>query len=371
VALAFGRLRPPRLDRLVATPSFLAKLSRLPVARTFARRDGAAIFGLMQGFVAAQVLAGLVELRLLRRLLDAPSRPAQLALATGLPEARLEVLLRAGAALGLLKLRRDGHYRLARRGAAILGVPGLEAMIAHHRAFYADMADPAALLRGDDPTHLARFWPYVLGGGTGVGADDAQRYSDLMAQSQALVAQEVLPQLPLDGVRRLMDVGGGTGTFLAEALARHPRLTATLVDLPEVVAAAVPRLARAGVAHRVTPVGLNFRESPLPEGADAISLVRVLYDHADETVLRLLARCRDALPAGGRLIVAEAMSGGDRPDPVTDVYYAFYTMAMGTGRVRSAARIAAMCRDAGFTAMRTPRPARPWVASVLTCVKES
>jgi len=54
---------------------------------------------------------------------------------------------------------------------------------------------------------------------------------------------------------------------------------------------------------------------------------------------------------------------------VTDVYYAYYTMAMGTGRVRSAERIAGMCRDAGFAGIRTTRPQRAYDASVLTCVK--
>jgi demethylspheroidene O-methyltransferase len=92
----------------------------------------------------------------------------------------------------------------------------------------------------------------------------------------------------------------------------------------------------------------SFRDDPLPAGADAISLVRVLYDHADATVGALLAKVRQALPAGGRLIISEPMSGGARPDPATDVYFAVYTLAMGTGRTRSAVEIAALCSAAGF-----------------------
>lgn len=367
MSIAPGRVFPLRFDRLVAAPKFQSLAARLPFARRFARRDGAAIFEILQGFVASQVLAALVELGLLRRLLGAPATVGQLALAAGLPVERMDVLLRAAAALRLLKRRRDGRFALARRGAAILGVPGLEAMIQHNRALYDDMRDPVALLRGESETELARFWPYVHGG---VDPDAAARYSDLMAQSQALVAQDTLRQVSLDNVAHLMDVGGGSGAFLAAVLARHPRMSATLVDLPDVISTAEARLSRAGCAGRVAFAPQSFREGPLPRGADAISLVRVLYDHSDATVAALLARVFEALPGGGRLIVSEPMSGGDRPDAATDVYFAFYTMAMKTGRVRSAEQVAELCDAAGFVAIRALRPFRPYVTSVVTCVKQ-
>ncbi len=82
----------------------------------------------------------------------------------------------------------------------------------------------------------------------------------------------------------------------------------------------------------------------------------MLYDHADETVLALLRAVHAALPEGGRLIVSEPMSGGARPDPITDTYFAFYTLAMGTGRTRSAARIAELMDEAGFAG--NPQPSR-------------
>lgn len=336
----------------------------LPIARGFVRRDGAAIFDVLQGFVASQVLSALVELGILRLLYDSPAGPDQLALATGVASDRMTILLDAGVALRLLKRQRGGRYALARRGAAILGVPGLEAMIVHNRAFYADMADPVTLLRGNAETELARFWPYVYGGGD---RETVERYSDLMAQSQALVAEDTLRQVDFSRVVHLMDVGGGSGAFLSAAMAHHPGLQATLVDLPEVVATAQARFSRAGQDGRVTLHPQSFREGSLPHGADTVSLVRVLYDHADETVAALLRRVFDALPPGGRLIVSEPMSGA----PATDVYFAFYTMAMGTGRTRSAERIASLCRAAGFDDIRAPRPLRPYVTSVLTCVRQA
>jgi demethylspheroidene O-methyltransferase len=357
------------LNRLVARANVQRIAARLPGGATLARRDGADIFDLVQGFVRSGVLSALIELRILHQLMDGPLAATDLAPAAGVASDRMEILLQAGAAMGLLKRRRDGRFRIARKGAAILGVPGLEAMIRHHHVFYDDMADPVALLRGARDTGLARFWPYVQGAAGAVSEEDAARYSDLMADSQALVAQDSLRMISLRGVRHLMDVGGGSGVFAVEVAARYPGLNVTVLDLPEVTPAATERVARLGAASQITCRSGSFREGPLAVGADAISLIRVLYDHDDETAADLLEKAFAALPPGGRLIVSEPMSGGARPDPACDVYFAFYTMAMGTGRARSAATIAAMCRAAGFGRVHIPRPPRPFVTSALTCVK--
>jgi demethylspheroidene O-methyltransferase len=352
-------------NRLAASRGFQAWASRFPFARGIAKREGEALFDLVAGFVHSQVLHALVELRVLRMLLDAPATARAVAGRTRLDPRRAEVLLRAGAALGLLKLRRDGRFALARRGAALLGVPGLEAMILHHRAFYRDLEDPVAFLRDGSDTELARFWPYVFGKAAEIEPEVARTYSDLMADSQALVAEETLRTVDFDGIVRLMDVGGGSGAFLAAVSAAYPKLQAVLFDLPEVVPAAEERFRRAGLQGRVVVQGGSFREEPLPRGADAISLVRVLYDHSDETVALLLARVRKALPPGGRVIVSEPMTGGAQPSRPGDTYFALYTMAMGTGRTRAPEEVAALLTAAGFAgvAIRTTR--RPFVTSVV------
>ena len=64
-------------------------------------------------------------------------------------------------------------------------------------------------------------------------------------------------------------------------------------------------------------------------------------------------------------MVSEPMSGGEKPDPAGDVYFALYTAAMGTGKARSATGIAEACGKAGFSAIRTPRPFRPYVTTLV------
>ena len=356
--------------RLVAKAKFQSIASGLPIARGFARRDGDEIFDIVQGFVKSQVLFAAVELELFDRLLDGSKRVDELAFACSVSPDRLEILLHAMVSLGLVRRQRGGRYALARKGAAILGVPGLLDMIRHHDVLYRDLSDPVALLRKERETELAQFWPYVFGGGN-VAPEVAERYSELMAQSQGLVAQDTLRQVSFKDVQHLLDVGGGTGAFLTAVARRRSAPKLTLMDLPQVMPSAKERLKREGVAERITLAGGSFRDDPLPDGADAISLIRVLYVLEDATVEALLIMVYDALPDCGRLGISEPITGSVRPEPSGDIYFAFYTMAMGTGKARSQARIAALCEAAGFEQIRCPKSSRPYVTSIVSARKSS
>ncbi len=351
--------------RLALSPRFHAICARIPGLKHIARSEGRALFDVVSGFVQSQALLALVELRVMHRLTDGPLSLGDMATFARVPPERMAVLLQAGAALRLLR-RRGGLWHLTTRGAAFLTVPGLEAMVRHHPALYRDLSDPVAFFRGETQPELAGFWPYVFGAGGVADPALAARYSALMADSQALVAADTLALVDLSQTRRLMDVGGGTGAFLAAAAAACPAPDLVLFDLPAVVPGANARFAAAGIAARVTIVPGSFRSGPLPTGADTISLVRVLYDHADSTVADLLQKTFDALPPGGRLLVSEPMSGGDRPDPATDVYFSVYTLAMQTGRTRSAKEIADFLHVAGFVDIREKWGFRPFVTSVVT-----
>lgn len=363
---ALAPLRPGWTHRLIASPRFQGWAARFPLTQGLVRRDGEALFDLVAGFCHSQILSAVVQLDIPDMLMERPANAAALALRCNVPEARMQVLLQGAASLGLLKRKRDDRFALTRKGAALNGVPGLRDMIRHHDVLYRDLSDPVAFFRGEVETELADFWPYVFGGE--MGAAETDRYSRLMTDSQAMVAEDTLRRVSLKGVGRLCDVGGGTGAFLTAAATANPDMALTLFDLPQVVEAAAERFADANLSHRVDIVPGSFRTDALPRGCDAISLIRVLYDHDDGTVGDLLAKCRTALPQGGRLIISEPMSGGAAPNRAGDAYFALYTMAMRTGRTRSFAEIADLCRTAGFTVSRPARPLRPFVTSVLEAI---
>ena len=359
------------LTRLVASRGFQTWAARFPLTRRIVRSEGEAMFDLVAGFCHSQILQALVKLEVPQMLLEQELPPEVISLVARVPMARMQVLLSGGAALGLLKQRRNGHYALTTRGAALAGVPGLAGMIAHHDVLYRDLADPVAFFRGETETELAGFWPYVFGAGGATDPSVTATYSQLMSDSQVLVAQDTLATVSLRGARRIMDVGGGTGAFLAAVGATYPDIQMTLFDLPAVVPAAQDRFDKAGLADRTTIMPGSFRDDPLPQGADLISLVRVLYDHADSTVAGLLRAVHDALPPGGRVLISEPMTGGDQPQRAGDAYFSLYCMAMRTGRARSPAQISALLTDAGFGAISQPRALRPFVTTVVTGVRKS
>jgi len=77
----------------------------------------------------------------------------------------------------------------------------------------------------------------------------------------------------------------------------------------------------------------------------------------------------DVLPEGGRLVISEPMSGGNRPEIAGDVYFSFYCLAMKTGTVRGPARIKDLCQAAGFVKIADFPSRRPFVTTALTAVK--
>jgi demethylspheroidene O-methyltransferase len=232
----------------------------------------------------------------------------------------------------------------------LLGNPALQAMIEHHSLLYADLQDPLALLRGSGvETRLRKFWAYAGSSPEAMPGDSAtQSYSELMSRSQPLVSESILSACDMRGFRKLLDIGGGEGSFLLAATARAPRLQGLLFDLPPVSARAAARFAGSEASYRLRSYPGDFRTDPLPEGADIVSLVRVLHDHDDATVLALLRAIRGVIPAYGRLLIAEPLRGTPGAERMGDAYFGFYLLAMGQGQPRSVAEIGGLLEQAGF-----------------------
>lgn len=344
-----------RWNAFVATEGFQRWAARFPLTRPVALRRSRALFDLMAGFVYTQTLYACVELGLFDLLAKGPLTAEQIGAQTGLPPVAMERLIRAACSLKLFARRRGGRIALGPLGAPMVDNAGLVALIRHHAMAYGDLADPVTLLRSgsDFRTELSRYWPYA-DAPRPQAIDDARvaSYSEMMAATLPPLASDVLDAYDLSRHRCLLDVGGGEGVFLTHAGQRYQNLRLQLFDLPAVTTRAESRMAKAGLAHRASYVGGNFHADPLPTGADVISLVRVLLDHDDESVQRLLRKVHAALPSGGTLLVAEAMSGVRSAEPVGDAYFNFYLLAMGKGRARRPDELRAMIHAAGFRKTR-------------------
>lgn len=350
--------------RLVADAAFQRWAADNPFTRFVARRNMRALFDLCAGFVYSQVLLACVRLDVFEAMRDGPQDLVVLAEKLGLDVERARRLLVAAASLHLLRALPRDRFALDDLGAALLGDTSIGAFVEHHRLLYDDLRDPVALLRGETATRLSRFWPYAAQSDAEAVEEDFAPYSTLMARSQALIARDVLDAYPLNRHRCLLDVGGGEGVFVSAAAARTPQLALKLFDLPAVAARAQTRLLSLG--SRIEAIGGNFLCDDLPRGADAISFVRVLHDHDDATVAKLLRSACDALPPGGTVIVAEPFAGTPGAEPVGDAYFGMYLLAMGRGRARSAAELTALLRAAGFGKLHSWSTRRPLLLSCLT-----
>ena len=359
-------------DRCLTSPRFIRFAETFPLTRIIARREASALFDLCSGFVYSQVLLACVRLRLFDLLKSGPLSVEEIAHRLNLSADATGRLLTAAVGLRLVERRSGGRYGLGGLGAAMLTSPGIATMVEHHALLYRDLDDPVRLLRNEShvpeeagpgkATNLASYWPYAEGD-TGASRDAVSDYTGLMAATQPAIAQEILDAYDFKPHRRLMDVGGGNGAFLLCAAARFPHLRLVLFDVPAVAELAAAKFKEAGIADRATVAGGDFLKD-LPQGADVISLIRVLLDHDDETALGILKSARAALPQGGVLLVAEPMAETRGAEKVA-AYFSLYLMAMGRGRPRTEQQLQALLREAGFHRIETRSTCQPLLVRLL------
>lgn len=345
-----------RRNKVLGNPAFQKWAGAFPLTRRVSNKYASRLFNLGAGFAYSQIVRAFVELDLLAKFESGPKSAADVGALCDLPVASAETLLKAALSLDLTESLGDGRYMLGQTGAALSANAAVKAMIRHHLPLYMDLTDPVALLRsGGGKGALAGFWPYGDG-----NAKAAGRYSELMATSQPMIAEQVLAAYDFAAHKILLDIGGGEGAFLQAIGAQYPTLGLMLFDLPDVVARATARL---GADAQIRSG--SFITDPLPTGADCLSLVRVLHDHDDDVMTALLAKARATLPPGGTLIIAEPMAETKGAEAMGHAYFGLYLLAMGSGRPRTVKELTAMLYEAGFVSVKEARTAIPLICRVL------
>lgn len=155
------------------------------------------------------------------------------------------------------------------------------------------------------------------------------------------------PDILLDGdwggVGSVVDVGGGTGSLLAQVLRAHPTLRGTLVDRPDTIERARELLGRAGVLSRITFAAQSFFD-PLPAGADLYVVRHVLNDWPDREKVSILRRCAGALDGRGRVVVV----GGVVPDAEARRHPNLLMLVLFGGGDAALSRFHELAREAGL-----------------------
>lgn len=353
-------------NRLITRPAFRDWAQKVPVFHKFANRSAERLFSLCGGFIHSQVLAGCVRAGLFQALESGPRTLDRLAAESGLPRARLERLLEAAAALDLVERLPGARYALGELGAAMCGNAGVEALIRHHDALYDDLAEPLELIGNVDfEGRLRRYWAYAASGDGEFGEEAVDAYSNVMAASQSFVATQAMQAIDFGRARRVLDVGGGAGAFAIAIARRWPELRVTVADLPPVAAIAERRIEAAGLSERVAVVPVDAFAEALPSGHDLVTFVRILHDHEDDAVSRLLAAAAAALEPGARIAIIEPMADDTRAGRLIDAYFSIYLLAMGQGRPRRFETLARFLEAAGFDAPKRLKTRMPIVTSAV------
>ncbi|WP_269930475.1 methyltransferase [Aminobacter sp. HY435] len=118
-------------------------------------------------------------------------------------------------------------------------------------------------------------------------------------------APEAIGRLDVAGYRSMLDVGGNSGEFARQACARHPRMRATVYDLPVVCELGREHVAQFAEGGRVHFQAGDLRGQPLPRGHDVVSFKSVLHDWPEEYATDFLAKAVDVLEPGGKLVIFE------------------------------------------------------------------
>ncbi|MGV9314249.1 methyltransferase [Streptomyces sp. NPDC003691] len=134
--------------------------------------------------------------------------------------------------------------------------------------------------------------------------ESAHVFNRAMTTSSRQSALEVADLLDLTGVSSVVDIGGGQGHVLASLLEKHPRLRGTLLDLPDVVAKADPRLREGGeLADRADIVPGDCRRE-IPVSAD-LYIIKNILEWDDHSTLATLRNVIAAARPGARVVVIE------------------------------------------------------------------
>ena len=322
------------------------------------------MLGILAGSWLAQGCYALAELGIADAMGDGTHAAEELAAATGTDPVALLRLLRALALSGLLAQPEQGRFALTPASrllrSDVEGSVHLNAVMQGDE-IYRSFAEITHTLRTGEPAFAkvfgVSFYDYL-----NVNPDAARNFHESMA-AQAVPAG--FASCDLSGVSHVVDLGGGNGTLLAEVLGRHPDMRGTLVELPDAVAVARPRLA--AFADRVDFVEGSFFEV-VPAGADLYVMCRVLHNWRDESALSVLRRTRAAMSPGARLAVLEEFLPDEGPGAGGAGIIDLLMLVTLEGRDRTATEYRELVAAAGFTVTDVRRSGSGDVTGVLEAV---
>ena len=133
--------------------------------------------------------------------------------------------------------------------------------------------------------------------------------------------------------RRLLDVAGGTGSFLVALLRHCPGLRGTLFELPQVCAVARERLAKEPERARIDIVEGDLFNGYLPDDHDVVLVANAIHMFSVTHNLELMRKSRAAVQAGARLLIVDLWTDPTHSNPAAAALMSgAFLLTSGEGR---------------------------------------
>ncbi len=322
------------------------------------------IIDIANAFYKSQTLFTASDLGVFGKIaeLGKPDCPA-IAKALGLDERGCRLLLDSCVAIGLLEKDADNYYSNTVDSSIFLvpGAPGdLSGAIRYNRDIYHAWSKTAELVKTGKPVEKPEIH---------LGEDEERTRNFVMSMHyRALgIGRAVVPMLDLTGCKKLLDVGGGPGTYATLIAQNNPDISCTTIDLPAVSAIAKGLIEQAGLSSRITALPGSYREIDFPDNMDAVIFFGVLHQESPESIINLFKKAYNALNSNGKVFVMDMMTDATRTAPEFSALFAL-NMALTTenGWVFSDSDICKWLTEAGFSGFTVNHLAPPmphWLAS--------
>jgi precorrin-6B methylase 2 len=179
--------------------------------------------------------------------------------------------------------------------------------------------------------------------------DSARRLTLALAGRARIVAPVLAERVPMTNSKCLLDIGGGTGLYAIGFLLANPALRAIVWDRAEVLKVAREMAEKYGAADRLELRPGDMFADAIPAGCDTMLLSNILHDWDVPECQKLVNRCAEALPPGGRLLIHDVFLNDALDGPLQVALYSAALFNVTEGRAYSAAEYRQMLTTAGLT----------------------
>lgn len=298
---------------------------------------------LAHGFESAKLLLVANDLDLFQKVGEGCTA-AELAASLQVDSRALELVLNALVALGLLTSD-EGLYRKTSVSQEFLAGENYRGHIFRHiHHCWESWNDLAGVLKRGGPLQVQES--SILHDQESWNRDFIRGMEDVTRD----LAPQVVAQLALDGAKRLLDVGGGPGTYARVFLESHPSLgEVAIFDLPMALNVARERLAGCSVEPQVKLVAGDFTRDDFGEGFDAVWISQVFHSQDESGCRMLIDKAWSALNPGGWLMIHEFLLDDNKAAPLTAALFAVHMLVMTQGgRAYSGKEVSGWLGTKGF-----------------------